>query len=119
MYRRLSIEILDDFNAALVAIQHALNDPYAPGVTLDELKKRVTTANDSFVAMVASEIWESVDSTIKCVNFALDLCEFIDHYDYPSDINANWHAKYSIAKRSMQCIYDKLNQISCREYALI
>ena len=119
MYRRLSIEILDDFHAALVAIQHALNDPYAPGVTLDELKKRVTTANDSYVAMVASEIWEYVDSTIKCVNFALDLCEFIDHYDYPADNNDNWHAKYSIAKQSLHSIYDKLYMISCNEYAYI
>lgn len=119
MYRRLSIEIMDEFHAALVAIQHALNDPYAPGVTLDELKKRVTAANDSYVAMVASEIWESVDSTIKCVNFALDLCEFIDHYDYPSDKNANWHAKYLASKRSLQSIYDKLYRISCSEYSLI
>lgn len=119
MYRRLTIEILDDFNEALCTIQHAINSYYAPGFTLEELKKRVTTANDSFVAMVVSEIWESVNSTQKCVNQAIDLCAFIDSFDYSPEINSNWYSIYKKVPGILNRIYDKLEAIAAREYAFI
>ena len=113
------IEILDDFHSALISIQHALNSYNAPGVTLDELKKRVTTANDSFVAMAVSDIWESVDSTIKCVNQALDLCDFIDSFDFPFNVNAEWYGHYCKAEETIRSIHSKLSGIAVKEYNLI
>lgn len=113
------IEILDDFHAALVSIQHARNSYNAPDVTLEELNKRVTTANDSFVAMVVSEIWESVDSTLKCVNHALDLCDFIDSFDFPFNVNAEWYAYYRSAEETIRSIHAKLTSIAVKEYNLI
>ena len=113
------IEILDDFHAALVSIQHALNAYNAPAVTLEELKKRVTTANDSFVAMAVSEVWESVDSTLKCVNLALDLCDFIDSFDFPFNANAEWYAHYRSAEETIRSIHSKLSEIAIKEYNLI
>ena len=113
------IEILDDFHAALICIQHALNAYNAPAVTLSELQKRVTTANDSFVAMAISGIWESVDSTIKCVNIALDLCDFIDSFDYPFNVNEEWHNHYISAEETIRSIHSKLSDIAVKEYNLI
>ena len=113
------IEILDDYHAALISIQHALNAYNAPAVTLEELKKRVTTANDSFVAMAISGIWESVDSTLKCVNLALDLCDFIDSFDFPFNVNAEWFAHYKTAEETIRSIHSKLSGIAIKEYNLI
>ena len=113
------IEILDDYHAALISIQHALNAYNAPAVTLEELKKRVTTANDSFVAMAISGIWESVDSTLKCVNLALDLCDFIDSFDFPFNVNAEWYAHYKSAEETIRSIHSKLSIIAVKEYNLI
>ena len=87
--------------------------------TLQELKKRVTTANDSFVAMAVSEVWESVDSTLKCVNLALDLCDFIDSFDFPFNVNAEWYAHYRSAEETIRSIHSKLSDIAVREYNLI
>ena len=119
MYRRLSIEILDDFHEALCTIQHAINAEYAPTISLGELHKRVTTANDSFVAMAVSEIWESVGSTQKCVNQAIDLCDFIDSFDYSPEINSKWYSIYKKVPGILNRIYDKLNAIAAKEYAFI
>lgn len=113
------IEILDDFHAALISIQHALNSYNAPGVTLSELKKRVTVANDSFVAMAVSDIWESVDSTIKCVNQALDLCDFINSFDFPFNVNAEWYGHYCNAEKTIRSIHTKLSNIAAKEYNLV
>lgn len=113
------IEILDDFHAALVSIQHAINAYNAPAVTLEELQKRVTTANDSFVAMAISGIWESIDSTIKCVNIALDLCDFIDSFDFPFNVNEEWHKHYTSAEETIRSIHSKLSGIAVKEYNLI
>ena len=113
------IEILDDYHAALISIQHALNAYNAPAVTLEELKKRVTTANDSFVAMAISGIWESVDSTLKCVNLALDLCDFIDSFDFPFNVNTEWYDHYKSAEETIRSIHSKLSAIAVKEYNLI
>ena len=113
------IELLDDFHAALISIQHALNSYNSPVVTLEELKKRVTTANDSFVAMAISGIWESVDSTIKCVNIALDLCDFIDSFDFPFNVNAEWYTHYTSAEETIRSIHSKLSSIALKEYNLV
>lgn len=113
------IEILDDYHAALISIQHALNAYNAPAVTLEELKKRVTTANDSFVAMAISGIWETVDSTLKCVNLALDLCDFIDSFDFPFNANEEWYEHYKSAEETIRSIHSKLSSIAIKEYNLI
>ena len=113
------IEILDDFHSALISIQHALNSYNAPGVTLDELKKRVTVANDSFVAMAVSDIWESVGITLKCVNQALDLCDFIDSFDFPFNVNAEWYGHYCNAEKTIRSIHSKLTAIEVKELNLI
>lgn len=119
MNRKLEIDILDNFHDALIYIQHALNDPNAPNITMAEFKKRVTLANDSYVAMIVSEIWESVDSTLKCVNQCLDLIEFIDNNMYDQAVHEKWFAYYCNAKKDIDLIYHLLYEESCRQNALI
>ena len=119
MNRKIELDILDNFHEALIYIQHALNDPKAPNITMAEFKKRVTLANDSYVAMIVSEIWESVDSTLKCVNQCLDLIEFIDNNMYDQAVHEKWVAYYCQATNDLDLIDHLRAEESCRQYALI
>lgn len=118
MYRRLQIDVLDDFHAALVSIQHAINSQNSPTISLNEFKSRVTAANDSFVAMAISECWESVNCTLKALNYAIDFMHYIDSFEYTPEINKEWHAHYQNASMAVNRIYSKLYDVSVKEYAL-
>ena len=118
MYRRLMINVLDLFHNALIHIQHAQNEPDCPALPLQELKNRIITANDSFVAMCVAEIWESVDSTLKCVNLAKDYCDYLDaHVIRPKDL-PTWGKHYRKAASCIDQIYDQLYECSIKEYSL-
>lgn len=118
MYRRLMIDVLDLFHEALTHIQHAQNVPECPAMIMQELKDRIIVANDSFVALCVSEIWESIDSTIKCVNLARDYCDYIDaHVIRPKD-NTTWGSHYRKAAARIDQIYSQLYEVSIKEYSL-
>lgn len=118
MYRRLMIEVLDLFHSALTHIQHAQNCSDCPVLPIAELRGRIITANDNFVAMAVSECWESVDATMKCVNLAKDYCDYLDaHVIRPGNI-LKWVEHYRKAASCIDQIYDHLYEVSVKEYAL-
>lgn len=118
MYRRMMIKVLDLFHNALTHIQHAQNVPDCPALTMQELKDRIIYANDSFVAMCVTELWESVDSTLKCVNLVRDYCDYMDaHVLKPKDLST-WGKLYQQAESCIDEIYYQLNECSIREYSL-
>ena len=118
MYRRLQINVLRLFNEALTNIQHAQNEPDCPVLPVQELRNRITQANDSFVAMAVSETWESVDSTLKAVNLVKDYCDYLDaHVIIPKNLST-WGKHYRKAASDIDQIYDQLNEASIKEYAL-
>lgn len=118
MYRRMMINVLDLFHEALTHIQHAQNCPDCPVLLVTELRNRITYANDSFVAMAVSEIWESVDSTLKAVNLARDYCDYLDaHVVTPKMLNT-WAGHYRKAASCIDKIYDHLYECSIKEYQL-
>lgn len=118
MYRRLQINVLRLFNEALTQIQHAQNEPDCPVLPIQELRGRITQANDSFVAMAITETWESVDSTMKAVNLVKDYCDYLDaHVIRPKDLKT-WGKHYRKAASSIDQIYDALYEASINEYAL-
>ena len=118
MYRRLLINVLHLFNDALTNIQHAQNCSDCPALPVQELRDRITQANDSFVAMAVSEIWESVDSTMKAINLVKDYCDYLDaHVILPKNLST-WVKHYRKAASDIDQIYDLLYEVSVKEYAL-
>lgn len=118
MYRRMLIEILDLFHEALTNIQHAQNCPDCPLLPVNELRNRIISANDSFVAMAVSEIWESVDSTLKAVNLCKDYCDYLDAHVVTPKMLRTWAGHYRKAASCIDQIYVKLYSVSIHEYAL-
>lgn len=118
MYRRLQINVLHLFNDALICIQQAQNFPDCPHMPIEELRSRITLANDCFVAICVSETWEDLNAAIKSIRLCRDYCDYLDsHVIRPKD-RATWGGPYRKAASSIDQIESALAEAAVKEYQL-